>query len=229
MTSAAILLETISRTRARLDAEPALAAQLARLQGWQLSRLRRTYADFFTQARYRDGLEFFVNDLYGPHDYARRDQELRRVLGMFEKLLPAPAILALIAALELEALSQELDMSMLAYLDEAAITDLTYAYAYCCVGRRLDRQRQIGLIVASGRALNDIVQRPAIGLAIRAARRPARLLGVVVLQDFLERGYQAFAKMQDAEPLLAVIERRETAILNNLFAAAEKPFAWEQA
>lgn len=228
MTRAASLLDSIGRTRARLVAEPELNARLARLQSWQLARLRRTYEDFHAQPRYRDGLEFFMNDLYGPHDYAQRDRELGHVLQMFAKLLPPRAMNAVTTALELETLSQTLDMALLDCLAPGDITETRYAQAYRAAGRQSDRQRQITLIVSAGGTLDDIVKNPVTGVALRAARRPARYLGVAALQDFLERGHQAFFGMHGAKPLLSAIEQRETAIMRKLFKGADRPFDWER-
>ena len=66
-------------------------------------------------------------------------------------------------------------------------------------------------------------------MALRTARVPARLLGVNTLQDFLERGYEAFRRMGSAAELLHIIQRRETTILKKLFAATADPFVVDDA
>jgi hypothetical protein len=130
-------------------------------------------------------------------------------------------------ALQLEALSQELDVAMVGFLSSDDIDEAGYAAAYRRTGRAQDRRRQIDIIVATGRTLDTLARNPAIGTALWAARMPARVAGVLTLQTFLERGYRAFVVMKSAEHLLSAIEQRETAIMNNLFASHSDPFRWE--
>ena len=59
-----------------------------------------------------------------------------------------------------------------------------------------------------------------MGLAIRLARGPAHAAGYGQLHDFLERGYHAFRKMDGADEFLATIDRRERALMDDLFAGS---------
>jgi hypothetical protein len=222
--SALALVEQIAAVQARLEQEPHKLARLQELQRWQVERLQRTYADCAADPRYRAALEFFMEDLYGPHDFTQRHRDLRKVLHQWERLLGERALQAVLYALELEALSQSLDLAMLAALDAATLTVDSYASAYRRVDRRQDRQRQIWLTLAAGRALAALIEVPAIGVALRAARLPARMMQLSTLQEFLERGYRAFKAMGDARELLRIIERRETSILQRLFARSADPF-----
>ncbi|HLS81331.1 MAG TPA: hypothetical protein VK025_08005 [Steroidobacter sp.] len=223
MTTALALIEALTEARERVRREPTTRKRLARLQRWQVQRLRRTYADFERDPRYAEALEFFVSDLYGPHEYSRRDRDLRKVLSSWERLLPPRASRAVVAALELEALSHDLDLEMVSALQDTQLDGVTYANAYRRVGRRPDRVRQIELIQFAGAALDDLVRMPVIGAALRMARTPARLAGVTYLHQFLERGYRAFARMRDARPLLQAIQQRETRLMNALFAGESAP------
>lgn len=225
--SARAVIDELVLTRTQLARDPRTLAQLRALQAWQVQRLQSTYEDYAADPRYRAALEFFVQDLYGPHDFARRDRDLRKVLRQWERLLPQRALQAVIRALELEALSQSLDLAVVAALGGAAPTLAYYAQAYRRAGRREDRQRQIWLIVAAGRSLDALIGIPGLGAALRTARLPARMMGVTHLHDFLERGYKAFKTMGGANELLGVIEERETTILRRLFAGGSDPFRIE--
>ncbi len=222
------LIDEIAATRARMRRDRKLGAALSGLQTWQVARLRATYADYQEIERFRAALDFFVQDLYGPRDFRERDRDLRRVIQTWQRVLPQRGLEAITRALQLEALSQNLDLDVVRALASAPLTEATYADAYRSVDRRADRERQIALIVDAGRSLDTLVARPWIPAALRAARGPARLAGVAGLHEFLERGYAAFAKMGGADALLRAIERRETAIMNNLFAGAPQPFAIER-
>lgn len=223
-TSALELIEQIALTRDSIAHDPRTLVGVRGIQHWQALRLQSTYADLAVQPRYRAAIEFFLQDLYGPHDFAQRDRELRKVLHQWERLLPEHALQAVVHALELEALSQSLDMATAAALGSEEPTAVSYAIAYRQAGQREARQRQIWLTVAAGRALDSLIEAPALGVALRAARLPARLLGVAALQAFLERGYGAFKRMAGAEELLQTIRQRETTIMQRLFAGSSDPF-----
>jgi hypothetical protein len=60
--------------------------------------------------------------------------------------------------------------------------------------------------------------------ALVLMRRPARLAGLSVLHDFLERGFVAFRKMHGATEFLATIDRRERELMEVIFAGATAPF-----
>lgn len=223
-TSALALIDGIALTRETIARNQRMLADVQALQFWQSQRLQRTYADYAAVPRYRAAIEFFLEDLYGPHDFARRDRDLRQVLYQWERLLPERAMEALVHALELEALSQSLDVATANALGGVALTPQSCALAYRRAGRRDDRQRQIWLTVAAGRALDSLIDAPALGIALRTARLPARMLGVATLQAFLERGYKAFKRMGGAAELLATIQQRETTIMHRLFAGSSDPY-----
>ena len=48
-------------------------------------------------------------------------------------------------------------------------------------------------------------------------RRPAHAAGLGDLQGFLERGFDAFARMKGAGEFLAIIEARERGLMRGLF------------
>lgn len=222
--SALALIDEIALTHDLLERQPRRLAEFRALQRWQSERLRSTYADFAVDARYAAALEFFVQDLYGPHDFQRRHGDLRKVLHQWQRLLPERGLQAVMYALQLEALTQTLDLAVVAALDGAPPTPASYAAAYRQADRRVDRQRQIWLILAAGRSLDALIGLPALGMALRAAKVPARILGVATLHNLLERGYRAFKTMRGAAELLRAIEQRETAIMQRLFAGSSDPF-----
>jgi hypothetical protein len=223
-TSALALIEQIALTRDTIARDQRTLVGIQSFQHWHAQRLQRTYADYAAEPRYRAAIEFFLQDLYGPHDFAQRDRQLRKVLHQWERLLPERALQAIVYALELEALSQSLDIATAAALGNTEPTPASYAIAYRQAGRREDRQRQIWLTVAAGRALDSLIEAPALGIALRTARLPARMLGVATLQAFLERGYNAFRRMAGADELLRAIEQRETTIMHRLFAGGSDPY-----
>src|SRR6266478_1983508 len=107
-------------------------------------------------------------------------------------------------AMELSALAHELDRKLLEKLDATApFTVAAYCAAYESCTNRPERERQIALIVATGRALDRYVNKALIRRTLALMRRPARIAGLGRLQGFLERGFAGFASMHGADEFLA--------------------------
>src|SRR5688572_29473266 len=102
-------IEHVIRLHAEREENQPLAAALRRVSAWQARRLRGTYADLASQSRYAQAIAFFENDLYGGKDFAQRDADLQRVVPILVRMLPARVITTVAQAMELNALSQELD------------------------------------------------------------------------------------------------------------------------
>ncbi len=221
------LLERNRALRSSAVLDDVLARVLPALQRWQADRLARTYADLRRQERYRKAVGFFLSDLYGPVDYARRDADLLRVHRVMSRLLPPRALEALCLAVELESLTQALDADVARFHGADDIDAASYASAYRAADRRQDRERQIELVLCTGRYLDELVLHPLIHTAIRVARKPAHAAGFGSLQEFLEHGFDAFSRMAGAEFFLGTIEARETRIMERLFAGEPEPFYLE--
>jgi hypothetical protein len=209
------LLET------RVHAETTLDNRLRELRRWQAERLSRTYADLHADPQFKRAVDFFLSDLYGPQEFTSRDRDLTRAWSYLKRTLPQAALDSLTGAIELQVLTMELDLHMVAALPEGPMTQQTYESAYRAVGRRGERVRQIDLIIASGEALNRIVRHAWISLALRAAHTPAHAAGFGALQDFLERGYAAFREMIDAQRLLRAVRDRETQLMDAILGASD--------
>ncbi len=200
--------------------------RLAELQAWQSQRLLRSHADLRANPRYRAAVEFFFNELYGGGDPYARDRDLQRVHHVMERLLPEAALKALMLAIELEILSQELDAGVVRGLPPGPITDDSYAEGYRKAGRRSDRERQIELLGVIGGFLDGVVRKPLIRGLVHFARRPAHAAGFGALQEFLEHGLDAFERMKGADEFLATLHDREWRTMERVFAGAEDPFGF---
>jgi hypothetical protein len=221
------LLERNASLREVFASSPQLRTRLEELQRWQSERLLRSHADLRTSPRYHAAVEFFFKELYGGGDPRARDRDLQRVQRVMEKLLPADALRALTLAIELEVMSQELDADMVRALAPGPITVATYADAYRAAGRRADRERQIALLDVIGGYLDRVVRKPVIRGLVRIARGPAHAAGFGALQEFLERGLDAFEAMHGADEFLVTIREREQRSLERMFAGDPDPFGFE--
>lgn len=211
------LIERKSELAARA-AGPA-AKRLREVRAWQAARLAGTYEDLRRHdPSVGDALTFFLSDLYGPQDLTERDQGVARAWRLLKRALPPRMLEVLSMAIELEVLSTELDLQMAERLPPGPLTATAYADTYRAVGRPEARRRQIALVAATGRALAGAVRMPLVRLGLRAAHGPAIVAGFGALQDFLERGFKAFRGLPDPTQFLAVIEQRESQLMEMLLA-----------
>jgi hypothetical protein len=213
------LIARYREARGNIERDPGLAARSHALAAFQSRRLAGTHRDLRQSPRYRDAIDFFLADLYGPHDLSHRDEQIIRALDKLKRFLPTAALEALVRAFELHVLTMELDAATAAKLKEPAEPDAAaYAAAYRAAGRPTERELQIRLVGDIGALLDSVAHRPEVGLAIRLARGPAHAAGYGELQDFLERGYKAFRRMDGASEFLANIDQRERDLMRRLFA-----------
>jgi hypothetical protein len=216
------LISRYRETRGSIERSPELAARSRALAAFQSRRLAATHDDLRRSARYRAAIDFFLADLYGPHDLSGRDEQIIRALDKLKRFLPTAALEALVRAFELHVLTIELDALTAARLAGPDEPDAAaYAAAYRAAGRAADRERQIQLVGDIGALLDSVAHRPEVGLAIRLARGPAHAAGYGQLQDFLERGYDAFRKMDGASEFLSTIAQRERGLMRRLFGGAD--------
>ncbi len=219
-------MQRVQLLHAERAGNPILAGAIARVSGWQSRRLRMTYADLGADPRYAAAVEFFQNDLYGAADFSRRDADLARVVPLMVRMLPVSILVTITAAMELNGLSQELDRALLGRLSRAdgQFSVAEYCKAYRRMGNFALRRRQINLIWEIGAVLDRQVRKPLLRTALLMMRHPARLAGMSALQDFLERGFDAFHHMGGAAHFLETIRSRETDIMEAIIAGVSDPF-----
>jgi hypothetical protein len=217
-------LEQLRRLRGQ-EAKAGSPARLREVKSWQAARLARTYADLAADPRYGPATAFFLDDLYGEKDFSSRDEALLRIYPVLVRTLPDSAVESAALAIEVDALSEDLDRRLAARLGPGPLDEAAYARAYRESGTREERMRQIDLIDGVGRQLDRLVVKPLVYATLKLMRRPARLAGMQDLQSFLERGFQAFRHMGGAGHFLETIGSRERAILNRLFSGHPSPFS----
>jgi hypothetical protein len=202
---------------------------LAPLRRWQAARLKDSFADILADPTMRPAAEFFLSDLYGDQDFTGRDRDAARILPLMARLLPEPLLQAACDAIELGALSHAFDLRMAEALAArrdpgAPITDADYGRAYRAVGLRRLRAHQIDLVARVGAALDAGVHHHGVVRLLKASRVPAKLAGLSQLQGFLERGFDAFAKLGGAQRFLDLITAREREVARRLLAGHKDPF-----
>jgi hypothetical protein len=242
MKSAARRLEScaadVARLRREIAADAHTRATVDVVKRWQAQRLARTHRRLLEDPRYSAAARFFLDDLYGAKDFSRRDAELARLVPMMVRLLPDAALETIADAIEMDALSERLDLALARELfdpsragerseDDASRVDAArYAEAYRRAGSRAERERQLALIEGVGHSLDRLVRRPMVGRLLKSMARPAQLAGLAEMQDFLVRGFESFRAIGGAYGFLRAIEARERAILEALYAGVDE--GWDE-
>lgn len=220
----------VAELRRLETADDAVRLRREALRAWQARRLARTHADLLEAPRYRAAARFFLDELYCAKDFSQRDAALARLVPMLARFLPRGALETIADAVELDALTERLDLAMAVALEADPLTrglpidDDGYARSYRMAGSRVDRERQIALVGQIGQALDGLVRHPLIGRLLGAMAGPARLAGVYEMHEFLASGFAAFRSMRGADTFLAQIRRRETDLMQRLYAGDPDPF-----
>jgi len=219
-------LNTVERERERRDRDPVLAARVGAVKAYQQRRFAMTYADLLASPRHRAAARFFLDELYGPGDYSRRDAQFARVVPALVRLFPADVVATVETLGRLHALTEVLDSVLAAQAFELPLDARSYVRAWQSTGRADDRERQIALMLSVGDALDRFTRKPLLRASLKLMRAPAQASGLGDLQRFLESGFDTFRAMGGAGDFLATVGQRERALAAQLFAAApEAPAA----
>ncbi|MGV8943944.1 FFLEELY motif protein [Thermomonas sp.] len=199
------------------------------LQSWQTQRLERSFARFLQDPARRPAASFFLSDVYGDRDFTQRDADIAKVMPMMQRLLPSALLATVTDGIELGALTHALDLRMAQALQRLAprrrsLDEALYAQAYRDVGLPRLRARQIGLIDHVGQGLAAACRMPGVSMLLKLSRVPAKAAGLGELQVFLERGFAAFAGLDDAQAFLTDIRHHEAEAMERLFAGEADPF-----
>ena len=202
---------------------------LPELRRWQAARLERSFKRFLENPRSSAAARFFLTDVYGDHDFSRRDADIARVMPTMQRLLPGSLLATVSDGIALGALTHAFDLRMAEALGEIAprgkrLDDDRYAEAYREVGKPLLRERQIALIHDVGHGLGGALRLPGITTLLRMSRGPAHAAGLSELQGFLERGVAAFKQLGDVDAFLAEIQRGEREVAARINAGEANPF-----
>lgn len=210
-------LERVERERRLRAADAGLSQRVQAVKSWQHARFARTYADLLGSRRYAHASRFFLEELYGPGDFTRRDAQFARVVPGLVRLFPQEIVNTVKLLAELHATSEELDTVMGRGVARLPLDRHGYIRAWQQTGRHKDRERQIELVIGIGKALDRHTRRPLLRRTLHLMRAPARAIGLDELQRFLEAGFDTFGAMGGAEEFLEIVAQREREFAQTLF------------
>jgi hypothetical protein len=210
-------LAAVDAERRRRAAEPGLVQAVDGLKAYQQRRFARTHASLLAHPRYGRAANFFLDELYGPQDFAQRDAQFSRIVPALVRLFPIDTVATVESLAAVHALSERLDTAMAVHLGGEAPARASYVRAWQATGEPASRARQIELVMSVGEALDRHTRSFVLRASLKAMRGPARAAGMGALQAFLESGFDAFGAMRGAGEFLATIHDRETALVRRLF------------
>lgn len=214
------ILEHIARVDALREeraADSGLAGKVLSLKSYQAARFGRTYADLLQDPRYRGAATFFLDELYGPQEFAARDAQFARIVPPLVRMFPREIAQTVLSLAGLHALSERLDTEMARRLPDARVDAAGYVRAWQATGQAQARSQQIELTLRIGKALDHYTRNSVLRAGLRMMRRPARAAGLGDLQRFLETGFDTFGAMQGAAEFLGIVQSRERALAAVLF------------
>jgi len=215
-------LERVAHERRQRAADATLAGQVLALKAFQQQRFAHSHADLLAHRRYAPAARFFLDDLYGPQDFAERDAQFVRIVPALVRLFPQPIVATVNSLAELHGLSEALDSDLAQRLPPGELTAEAYVQGWRDTGRPIDRRRQIDLVIAVGSQLDGYTRNRLLRQSLKLMRAPARAAGLSALQAFLERGFDTFAGISPAAEFLTMIETRERTLAARLFDPAEQ-------
>lgn len=223
-------LQDVQQIRATQAATPGRAAQVQALKAYQQSRFRNCYADLLQSPRFGGAARFFLEELYGPGDFSRRDAQFVRVVPALVRLFPDSVVSTVDCLAELHALSETLDDEMARQLQDRPLDPRAYITAWARVEQASRRQDQLRLALGVGRRLDELTRSRMLRQSLHWMRGPSKAAGLADLQQFLERGFDTFAAMKGGADFLAIIEDRENQFLAAMNGLARDPSgeAWTQ-
>ncbi|HEY2929566.1 FFLEELY motif protein [Piscinibacter sp.] len=212
-------LRAVAGERQRRAESLDLEACVRALKSYQQQRFARTYADLLATTRYGAASRFFLEELYGPTDFAERDAQFARVVPALVRLFPQDIVATVNALAQLHALSEALDSAMATQLAARTVDRAAYVAAWQATAHPELREQQIALTVSVGEALDRLTRNPLVRHSLHMMRGPSRAAGLGELQRFLETGFDTFKAMRGAQEFLATVGTRERALASSLFSA----------
>ena len=210
-------LERVKLQRDRRSADVRLRVHVAAVKRYQHQRFASSYRDLLDDPGSSDAARFFLDKLYGPRDFAERDEQFGRLVPALTRIFSGSIARTVLSLAELHALSEELDGAMAQQLATNEVDEKKYQRAWQQVGQAELRERQVELMLRVGGDLESYVKRRTMRASLRMMRGPASAAGFKDLQEFLEAGFDAFSALRNSKVFLQTIASRERAISLALF------------
>jgi hypothetical protein len=186
--------------------DPDLLSNYEVFLDWQVAYSLPFYSEFEESPATAAAVKFVSTDLVGT-GVSARDAELKRILPIMIRLLPASALQTLASAMELNARVLTINLAICRQLfttidPQTGISERDYCAAFRRTVSLDECWELIDLTINLGHSLKRMVRSPLLGATLRAMHHPAHVAGFGAMQDFLEQGYATFHDIEDVDYFL---------------------------
>ncbi len=213
------------------ESESGFREKLYALQSWQSERMKRTHASLLEDAKYRPATLFFLEDIYGGVDLRVLADQAEKAINKALKILPDKVMTTSVIALELNALSAELDEKVTHYLHyelgQESITLPAYLQAFRESADKSQRDRQIALARELAIGLDKYVRSRLIYGTFRLVKKPAVRAGIGDLYAFMGKGFDAMRPMGSASRVIHKILEKEEQAIERIYEGHEDPYGFQ--
>lgn len=213
-------LNKATRIRKEYVKDAALNAVKNELKTYQVERLKFTHEDCLKNPDTKEATQFFLTEIYSDKDLTKRDADLGKVVPMMCKLFPKELLLILSDAVELDALTEELDMTMCKNLAKDFSGD-DYQRVYREKTNIEARKLQIELTKSLGNSLIEIVKFPLIGGLLGKMGLPAKMMGLTDMHKLLNNGFNIFKNTKNVSLFLDTLIQKEYDVLKEIYEIEE--------
>lgn len=205
-------LNDSKKFRLKIENNDLLLISLEKLRKFQSNRLCITYEEFFNEPDTKDAANFFLENLYGEQNFSIFYKDLDTLLPTMEKLFPESALRIISKSLELNLITEKLDINLAEKLG-IKFTEKQYWKAYRSKELEASRIQQLELLNEIGIKLIQVSRMPLISNLLSVMHTPAKKIGVLNLHLFLEKGFHVFKNMKNAERFIQTIYEKEMSLL----------------
>lgn len=195
---------------------PELYAAKAALKKYQTERIKITHKNLLENEETKGAATFFLSEVYSDKDLSKRDQDLTSLIPIIEKTFPEKTLGTIAMAMELDHLTENLDIQMAMHLGQE-FTEEEYTEAFKSIGSKEDRLRQLEMVQTLGDSLAGIVKIRGLFPLVKMMRKPARMAGLEEIHDFIEQGFGLFKDTKDPKAFITGIIDKERQIMEEIY------------
>lgn len=210
-------LESAKSLREAVKGNPELYASKCALKKYQTKRMESTHQNLLDDPETRGAALFFLSEVYSEKDLSQRDKDLTALTPIIEKTFPESTLRTVALAMELDHLTERLDIQMAMKLGPN-FTDEEYNEAFKTIGTKEERINQLEMVQTLGDSLAGLVKITGLYTLIKMMRKPARMANLEEIHDFMEKGFAFFKDTKDPKEFIRAIIEKERKLMNEIYA-----------
>ena len=210
-----------------------LKQRLHEAQAWLKQRIQATHQVLFNSPENQLMAKYFINRLYGGHEFddlAKQIERLLKYAHKAEKILPENAIKTGMKSVGLAVLAMQLDEQVAAQLlhDYPAtqkIDDEMMRLTLIKLDQEHARYQQLALLDELGTALDKYMRSFIMHTAFKMCKGTASKYHFELMYDFIGEGFIAMKPMKSATLFIQSFTTHERQIVKNVHTGKLNPFS----